>query len=29
MRNNDIEADLDVTGADGTRIGDNYRLIRR
>jgi hypothetical protein len=22
-----IEADLDVTGADGTRIGDNYRLI--
>ena len=22
-----IEADLDVSGADGTRIGDNYRLI--
>jgi hypothetical protein len=22
-----IEADLDVTGADGTRIGDSYRLI--
>jgi hypothetical protein len=22
-----IEADLDVTGADGTRIGDHYRLI--
>ena len=22
-----IEADLDVHGADGTRIGDSYRLI--